>query len=198
VVQMTDVYTVRERKTVCETKLFSVFTDELVDVVDDVIAPDYLVVAPKHRTQEGITGIVVVPFVGDKVGLVRVFRHAVAQSGWEVPRGFVDQGETTEAAALRELEEEAGLSCNHENLLAMGCIAPDPGILDARIRCFAAMDCTLSGKEREEEFGHREFRLFARLEIEQLIRDGDIQDSVSLAAYYRSRIEELWALEGVI
>jgi len=186
---MIDAYTMRERRTVCETKLFSVYTDELLNEAGDVIAPDYLVVAPKNRTQDGITGIVVVPFVEDKVGLVRVFRHAVGQSGWEVPRGFIDAGETPEVAALRELEEEAGLSCSRKNLVDIGYVAPDPGILDARIQCFAAMDCTLSGKEREGEFGHREFRLFAAHEVEELIRNGNIQDSVSLAAYYRNRIE---------
>lgn len=186
---MIDAYTVRERRTVCETRLFSVYADTLVDGAGDVIAPDYLVVAPRNRTREGVTGIVVLPFVGDKLGLVHVFRHAVNQSGWEVPRGFIDEGETPDVAALRELEEEAGLSCARENLVDTGCIAPDPGILDARIQCFAAMDCALTVKEREGEFGHREFRLFTAPEVEQLIRSGELQDSVSLVAYSRSRVK---------
>ncbi len=176
-------YTVRERRNIFATRLFSVFADMLVNEADEVIAPNYLVVAPKSRTAEGITGIVVVPFVEDKVGLVRVFRHAVGQSGWEVPRGFVDEGETPAEAALRELEEEAGLSCGIENLVDIGCVAPDPGILDARIQCFAVNNCSLSGKVSENEFGHYDFRLFTLQETKQLIQNGEIQDSVSLAAY---------------
>ncbi len=85
-------------------------------------------------------------------------------------RGFTDEDETPVEATLRELEEESGLSCVRENLVDMGCIAPDPGILDARIQCFTARDCALSGNEREDEFGHREFRLFTAPEVEQLMR----------------------------
>jgi len=182
-------YTVRERRTVFETKLFSVHADTLIDSDGSVIAPDYLVVAPKQRVSNGVTGIVVVPFVGDKVGLVHVFRHATGQSGWEVPRGFIDAGETPEGAALRELEEEAGLRCAFENVVDLGCIAPDPGILDARIQCFAARDCVLSDGS-EHEFGHREFRLFTAKEIKQLIGNGDMMDAVSLAAYSYTQINK--------
>jgi len=65
----------------------------------------------------------------------------------------------------------------------IGCVAPDPGILDARIQCFAANNCSLSGKVSENEFGHYDFRLFTLQETKQLIQNGEIQDSVSLAAY---------------
>ena len=180
-------YSVRERRMVYGTDLFSVFADTLVDEHEDVIAPNYLVVAPKERTKEGVTGVVVVPYLEGKIGLVRVFRHAVSRSGWEVPRGFIEEGETLVLAALRELEEETGLACKPESMIDMGSVAPDPGILDARLQCFLAKGCVFSGKALENEFGHHGFHMFTASEIEQLILDGYVQDSVSLAVYFMAQ-----------
>lgn len=51
---------------------------------------------------------------GDGVVLIR---RRNAPLGWALPGGFVDEGETVEAAAVREAMEETGLSVTLEALL---------------------------------------------------------------------------------
>ena len=67
--------------------------------------------ATEEHGRRGITGVCVLPVVGDSVALVDYYRHPLAQMSLEAPKGFMDAGETPEQAALRELAEETGLSC---------------------------------------------------------------------------------------
>jgi ADP-ribose pyrophosphatase len=45
---------------------------------------------------------------GDRVLLIRQYRHAVGRTIWEIPAGTIEPGETPKECAGRELEEETG------------------------------------------------------------------------------------------
>jgi 8-oxo-dGTP pyrophosphatase MutT (NUDIX family) len=183
-----DVYRLRQRRLACENIRFEIFLDD-VENPNGEIVHDYLVVAPKIKTGDLITGVAVLPVVDGKLGLLRIYRHPIQRYLWEVPRGFVDPGESDHSSALRELEEETGLSCADADLESLGIFAPEPGILAARARLFVARNCRVVKPFGGEEFGHKEFRLFESAQVPALHDAGEIQDPATLIAcfLYRDR-----------
>jgi 8-oxo-dGTP diphosphatase len=61
---------------------------------------------PDHRNPKPTVDVVIL-LDGDRVVLVE---RRNEPRGWAIPGGFVDEGETLEAAAAREAREETGLS----------------------------------------------------------------------------------------
>ena len=181
-----DPHVTRQRKLGCENSRFEIFLDDVVGVNGEIIR-NYLVVAPKIKTGDLITGVAVLPIVDGKLGLLHIYRHAIQRPLWEVPRGFVDPGESDRNSALRELEEETGLSCADADLESLGIFAPEPGILAARVHLFVAHRCHAVRPFSGEEFGHKEFRLFSLEQVSALHESGEIQDSSTLIACFRSR-----------
>ncbi len=72
--------------------------------------------------------------------LVRQFRPAIEQVTLELPSGHVDEGETPEQAAARELGEETGFIAN--KVILVGNLSPDTGRLGNRMWCFFAPGVT--------------------------------------------------------
>ena len=68
--------------------------------------------------------------------MVRQFRHGDGQLYWEFPGGMVDEGETPEQAAQRELHEETGFEAREWRLL--GSCNSNPAFLTNRVWTFLA------------------------------------------------------------
>ena len=171
------------RQVVCENQKFSVFFDDLLWPGREGV--NYLVVAPKQRADHLITGVAVLPVVENKFGLIRIYRHAIQGDSWEIPRGFIENGESPPGAALRELQEETGLSCSLSEIGFLGSVTPDAGILAARVQVYVASDCSRRSQFVPGELGHREFRLFDKTEMGDLISTAEIQDPCTMIAYYK-------------
>jgi len=127
----------------------------------------------------------VVPFLDDpgdtdpRVLLIRQFRHAAEEFIWEVPAGRLDPGETPEACARRELEEETGMRARMLERLTM--IYTTPGFTDERIHLFLAHGLE-AGAQRREADEFLELHPLRWSEVMALVRSGEIQDGKTLTS----------------
>ena len=75
---------------------------------------------------------------GDRVCLLRQYRHAAGGWLWELPAGKLEPGEAAQLTAQRELEEEAGLQAGTWDKL--GEFLTTPGFCDEVIHLFLARE----------------------------------------------------------
>lgn len=79
--------------------------------------------------------VVLIPLQDDgRVVMIKQYRHALKREIWELPAGSVDVGETPEAAAARECEEEIGLVPTR--IERLGSFFPIPGYGDEEMIFF--------------------------------------------------------------
>ncbi|MBM4262150.1 MAG: NUDIX hydrolase [Deltaproteobacteria bacterium] len=174
-----------KRRLVCENSRFHVYFDA-VQTPGHAAVNDYLVVAPKVAAENFVTGVAVLPVVDGKIGLLRVYRHAVQSDSWEIPRGFIEVGENDQSgSALRELEEETGLSCDREQLRSLGLVTPEAGLLAARVHLYVALRCRSIRPYFPAETGHVEFRVFDAEEVKNMISRSKIEDPCTVTAYFK-------------
>jgi 8-oxo-dGTP pyrophosphatase MutT (NUDIX family) len=69
--------------------------------------------------------VIVVAIEGDEIVLVRQTRRGAGEETLELPAGCLEEGETPEQAAARELREECGLSATSWRKLGSFWAAPD-------------------------------------------------------------------------
>jgi 8-oxo-dGTP pyrophosphatase MutT (NUDIX family) len=172
------------RKLMCENSVFKIYFDSLEGERGYAVG-DYLVVYPKVRLDANVTGISVLPVMEGMFGLLRVYRHAVGTYLWEIPRGFVSVGESEVAAAARELKEETGLECTENDMMLLGSVMHEPGVISGKNRLYAGLNCIRASSYRVTELGHKEFHFFTPQEYYSLITNEQIQDPSSIISYYR-------------
>jgi ADP-ribose pyrophosphatase len=175
---------IRSRRLAAANSKWCVYLEHLADGRGNEV-PDYMVVEGRHPRHDRITGIAVLPVVDGRFAMLRSYRHAVGSELWEVPRGFMDAGETPAQAALRELTEETGLRCATADLIELGTYAPEASTLAARGVLFAATRCEGVPRPAQDELGLGELRFFDSAAVAELARTGEIEDAGSLIAYYR-------------
>lgn len=129
------------------------------------------------------SGVCVLGLVGDQALLVREMRFAVG--GWqdELPAGGIEDGETPEQAARRELVEETGHRARV--ITSLGSFYPSFGSTDEKIHLFCA-ECEPEGHALDLDPGEDlSVRLVPYRELVAMTADGRLAHGAGIAAVAR-------------
>jgi ADP-ribose pyrophosphatase len=120
------------------------------------------------------------PFVDDdNVLIVRQFRYITGRDTWEMPTGGVHDGETIEAAAQRELAEEAGVRAGR--LTPLTAYATSKSVIDETAHLFLAHDLTAATAQPDATESLR-VDTIAFTDALHMVLDGEIIDSMTIIA----------------
>lgn len=112
-----------------------------------------------------------------RVLLVSQYRMPVEEKLWELPAGRIDPGETSLAAAKRELAEETGIRARKWTKLIL--LYPSPGFLAEKMHIYLATDLQFGNQSLQEE-EDLEMRWFTRQELEARIEKGRLRDGKTI------------------
>ncbi len=137
---------------------------------------------------ESPTWVNVIPLTGKgEVVLVRQYRHGTREVTLEIPGGVVEEGDTPDGAARRELREETGW--REERMISLGYVLPNPAIQNNRCYTFLAENVVPAGAQEQDDKEDIEVVLRPLADIPGMIRDGEIRHSLVVAAFYRYLME---------
>jgi ADP-ribose pyrophosphatase len=127
--------------------------------------------------------VVVVPVHEDgSITLVQQFRYPVGARFWEFCQGMWGGPDADPAmAAAHELAEETGLTAT--TLTPAGHLFEGYGTMRQGFRVFLATGLTQGEARPEIEEQDMISRRFSRAELERMLREGEIQDAVTVAAW---------------
>jgi 8-oxo-dGDP phosphatase len=171
---MLDEYRVLSSKPEFEGRLIKVRTDE-VRMSDGIIARREIVEHP------GAVGILALD-EEERVVLVHQYRHPIRGYLNELPAGLLDvAGEPPEAAAKRELAEEAALEAAEWNVLVD--LYTSPGMTDEAVRVYLARGLT----EAQHQFQAADEELtmtVSRVPLDETVRwalAGELTNAIACA-----------------
>lgn len=84
-----------------------------------------------------------------RVCLVRQYRHGVEDFLWEIPAGKLDPREPPEICAVRELQEETGITA--ARWASLGLYIPAPGIFTEVIHLYLAQDLSVGAPNPDSD-----------------------------------------------
>ena len=130
-------------------------------------------------------GVCILPLFDDgTVSIVRQFRYPFQQVVTELPAGKLEKGEDHRPAALRELEEEVGVTCG--KLTYLGCLYLSPGFSSEVLHMYLAQELKQGQcHPDEDEFLETDRIPFSAL-LEQVM-SGEIVDAKTVALVLKTK-----------
>lgn len=125
----------------------------------------------------------VIPVENDGLHLVEQYRYPIRARSWEFPQGTFPQMRTgdPEHLAREELRQETGLTA--ADMRHLGRLSCAKGISSQGFDVFVATGLEPGPNELEVEEQDLLHRWFKLADFKAMIRDGEITDAATLAAY---------------
>lgn len=128
------------------------------------------------------SGVAIIGFKDDKILLAKEFRMGTNHMIYGLPAGHIDDNETVEECAKRELYEETGLQITKIlDVLEPAYAAPDLTDMSCWI-VFAQVEGEFSDHTEEDEWIQPEFH--TKEELRTLLKTAKFSARAQLAAYY--------------
>jgi len=167
-----------------------IYSNDLIKLFEDTLdldGEDKIYIRAIRRNYSTI-----VPFISkNELLVIRSYRHLVDSIQVEAPSGYIEDAESPDQAAKRELEEETGYEA--KKIVSLGCYTLDYTMFEQKGNVFAAYDLvdnnTAEGKSKKQSLGKME-----KIEtdivtidgIKQLLSEGKILNAASIVAFHKA------------
>jgi len=153
-----------------------VFAGRVFDITIDTVREGDTTYVREVVRHHG-SAVIVPVFADDTVALVRQYRHPAVRYLLEIPAGSLDEGETPEAGAARELEEELGFRAGALEKLTEFFVSP--GFCEEKMWIYLATDLTETAQRLEDDEIIEVVRIPFTRALE-MITDGEIEDAKTI------------------
>jgi len=154
----------------------SIYKGKIFDVIESEIRHDDIQYKREIVVHKG--SCVIVPVFDDQtIAMVRQYRYAAEKFLLEIPAGTLNRDEDPESGAVRELEEEIGVTAGKIEKLTEFYVSP--GFLTEKMFLYLATGLTETAQRLEQD----EILTVERHTIAKafdLIRSGEIEDAKTI------------------
>ena len=167
-----------------------IYSNDLIKLFEDTLdldGEDKIYIRAIRRNYSTI-----VPFISkNELLIIRSYRHLVDSIQVEAPSGYIEDAESPDQAAKRELQEETGYEA--KKIVSLGYYTLDYTMFEQKGNVFAAYDLvdnnTAEGKSKKQSLGKME-----KIEtdivtidgIKQLLSEGKILNAGSIVAFHKA------------
>lgn len=122
----------------------------------------------------------------NQVVMIRQYRHGVQDIVWEFPGGIVEDGESIEDGARRELLEETGYTA--DAIIEVGRLHPNPASQTNSLYAFLATGAKLVQEQHLDEAEEIEVHLVPFEEVFTMAKRGEIPNALQVAVLFHALV----------
>jgi ADP-ribose pyrophosphatase len=167
-----------------------IYSNDLIKLFEDTLdldGEDKIYIRAIRRNYSTI-----VPFISkNELLVIRSYRHLVDSIQVEAPSGYIEDAESPDQAAKRELQEETGYEA--KKIVSLGYYTLDYTMFEQKGNVFAAYDLidnnTAEGKSKKQSLGKMEkieTDIVTIYGIKQLLSEGKILNAASIVAFHKA------------